>query len=425
MKKTAWAISLLILSFAMATSASATNGDNLIAVGPIERAMGGVGVAHPMDAIGAVFSNPAAMCFGAYCPSSEVNFAGTLFMPKTEAKITNFTGEIEADSEENVYAIPAIGLSVPIGQSRSNWRFGLAAYGVSGLGVDYRDTDLDQPDFFGPGAPLASGEFTQLQIMKFAPSIAFQPAARVSLGLALHIDYATLDLRDGSSPGYGIGFQGGLIYKPLDQLSIGVTYISPQEVDHENVTDFDGDGESDDLTLEAPQQAAVGVAYSFLEDRLLLETDVRWINWSDAKGYEDFDWDDQWVFAVGVQFEAIHGLFLRAGYNYGENPVNEHNGFDGSFGPTGPNSVNEIQGKTVPTYYFETFRVIGFPAIVEHHLTFGIGYEINETWSINLGYVHAFEKSISETGTDITGQPVELESTLSENSFDFGITWRF
>ncbi len=131
------------------------------------------------------------------------------------------------------------------------------------------------------------------------------------------------------------------------------------------------------------------------------------------------------MFAVGAQFEAIPGLFLRAGYNYGENPVNEHNGFDGSFGPMGPNSVNEIQGKTVPTYYFETFRIIGFPAIVEHHLTFGIGYEINETWSINLGYVHAFEKSISETGTDITGQPVELESTLSENSFDFGITWRF
>ncbi len=293
MRKTAWVMGSLVLSFTTAASVSATNGDNLIAVGPIERAMGGVGVAHPMDAIGAVFSNPAAMCFGPYCPSSEVNFAGTLFIPKTEAKITNFTGEIDADSEENVYAIPAIGLSVPIGQSQSNWRFGLAAYGVSGLGVDYRDTDLDQPDFFGPGAPLASGEFTRLQIMKFAPSIAFQPAARISLGLAVHIDYATLDLRDGASPGYGIGFQGGLIYKPLDQLSIGVTYISPQEVDHDNVVDFDGDGENDDLTLEAPQQAAVGVAYTFLDDRLLMETDVRWINWSDAKGYEDFDWDDQ------------------------------------------------------------------------------------------------------------------------------------
>jgi len=42
-----------------------------------------------------------------------------------------------------------------------------------------------------------------------------------------------------------------------------------------------------------------------------------------------------------------------------------------------------------------------------------------------MGFMNAFEKTISESGLDITGNPVTLESTLSENSIDFGFTWRF
>ena len=59
----------------------------------------GHGIAAPQDAISAVFSNPAAMCFGPYCPSSEFNFSGTLFMPKIDAKITTADGVVKADSE--------------------------------------------------------------------------------------------------------------------------------------------------------------------------------------------------------------------------------------------------------------------------------------------------------------------------------------
>ena len=111
-------------------------------------------------------------------------------------------------------------------------------------------------------------------------------------------------------------------------------------------------------------------------------------------------------------------LSFRAGYNYGKNPVKEHEGFAGS-------GFTTVQGKTLPTYYYETFRITGFPAIIEHHLTFGIGYEFTPKCSLHLGFMHAFEETITENGTDMTGQPVSLESTLSENSIDFGITWRF
>src|SRR5258708_18847305 len=153
----------LATSTAMLPAAGlATNGDNLIGIGPNSRAMGGVGIAIPQDAISAVFANPSAMCFTSGCACSEINFAGTLFMPHIKGEVADSSGIFRADSDEKVYAIPAIGLSLPIDPETRRWRFGLSAYGVTGLGVDYRGTALDQPQHldFGPAGkkhPTASG----------------------------------------------------------------------------------------------------------------------------------------------------------------------------------------------------------------------------------------------------------------------------
>ena len=422
MKKSITIFIFLAISLAVIPAAHTTNGDNLIAIGPIARAMGGVGIAAPQDAISAVFANPAGMCFAPFCNATTFDFAGTLFMPKIDAFVS--TGSIvnSANSKDSVYAIPAIGLSVPVNNTFPSWRFGIAAYGVSGLGVDYRGSNLDNTTTLS-GYPLVSGEYTSLQIMKFAPAIAVQALDNLSLGLAFHIDYANLDLRNGSSPNYSYGAQLGLIYALTDSITLGTSYITSQEVTHVNITDFNSDGGLDDLKLESPKQFGFGIAYSILDSAdLLIEADAKWLNWSDAKGYEEFDWDDQWVYALGVQVKPTDLLTLRAGYNYGKNPVKTHDGFVGVFNP---NNVTNVQGVYLPTYYYETFRIIGFPAIVEKHLTLGIGLQLTQSFSVNLGYMHAFEETISETGTNLFGQQVTLESTLSETSYDFGLTWLF
>jgi long-chain fatty acid transport protein len=409
-------LGVLFLVLAISATANATNGTNLIGIGPIARSMGGVGIAAPQDAISAVFANPAAMCFGAYCPGSEFNFAGTLFRPKPEAKVSAGGVTASSNSDEKIYAIPAIGLSVPISEGSQIWRFGLAAYGVSGLGVDYRDTKLDQPVPAFGGAPLAQGTDTQLQTMKFAPALAYQPTDRLSLGLDLQIDYSSLDVGSGSAFNYGWGYQLGVIYKLTDAVSLGATYISPQKVKYENVL-AKPDGFSANLELESPQQLGFGVAFT-LFDKLLLEGDVKWLNWSNAQGYDDFDWDDQWVYAIGAQYEVIPKLFLRAGFNYGSNPVKRHQNFNGT-------TFKTVQGTTLPTYYYETFRIVGFPAVVESHLTAGIGYEFSPKFAIHTAYVHAFEKKINETGTGLDGGPASMESKLYEDSLELGLTWRF
>jgi long-chain fatty acid transport protein len=425
MKKLLTVLLAVMLIATLSPAAFATNGQELIGIGPTSRSMGGVGIAAPQDAISAVFSNPSAMCFGPYCPSSQFDFAGTIFMPEPKAEVTASGQTFKADARDQNYAIPAIGFSVPIGGADARWRFGLSAYGVSGLGVDYRDTNLDQPGyFFGGTQPLAAGTYTNLQLMKFAPTIAYQALPNLSVGTSFQINYSTLDLGDGTVAAYSYGVKLGVSYKPLDQLTLGLVYTSPQKATYNHVYDFSGNGTRQNLSLEQPQEVGLGVAYEFLKPRLLLETNVKWINWSDAEGYEDFDWNDQWVFAVGGQWEAIDHLFLRVGYNYAKNPVDEHDNWNGSLVVPTPDFVS-VQGKSLPRYYYESFRVVGFPAIVEQHLTAGVGYELGENLVLNLSYMHAFENKLSESGTAPDGSSANLTSKLSEDSLDFAFTWRF
>ena len=106
---------------------------------------------------------------------------------------------------------------------------------------------------------------------------------------------------------------------------------------------------------------------------------------------------------------------MRAGYNYAENPVKEHNGWN-------PEGVTTIQGKQVPTFGYEMLRNVGFPAIVESHLTLGFGYQLTEALALNVAYAHVFENEISSASI---GDAIQLESSLSEDSLGLGLAWAF
>ena len=240
----------------LAVPAFATNGDNIIGVGAISRSMGGVGAAAPQDAISAVFGNPAAMCY-IPCESSEVDFAATLFVPKVSAQVATSAplpaSDDSADGMGLPYAFPAIGIYTPI---TPDLRFGLAAYGVSGLGVDYKDTALKGFRFVRfAGLDIK----TDLQIMKFSPNLAYKILPNLSVGAALQVNWAQLDLEEGSAHTFSFGTQVGAIYKPIDPLSLGVTYQTAQLNRFRRVYDFNGDGNFDTLKLEQPQQVVLGV----------------------------------------------------------------------------------------------------------------------------------------------------------------------
>ena len=140
MKKTHKAslfISIIAAVF-ISTNAFATNGMRLIGFGPIQNSMGGVSVGLPLDAA-AVLTNPAGMSSLAW----RIDFGASYFKPSVEYKATESAGmggmvigsnvkTIESDSGAS--PIPAFGLIVPIS---NDFKFGIGAYGIAGMGVDY------------------------------------------------------------------------------------------------------------------------------------------------------------------------------------------------------------------------------------------------------------------------------------------------
>lgn len=65
----------------------------------------------------------------------------------------------------------------------SKWFFGLGAYGVSGMGVDYRDKDQRLADMH-----------TILSFMRFIPAITYKINDNFSISGAIHIAYGSLDM---------------------------------------------------------------------------------------------------------------------------------------------------------------------------------------------------------------------------------------
>jgi len=406
-------VALTALGLGLISNVSATNGVNMIGIGPNSRALGGTGIAAPQDAVSAVFSNPAAMCVSENCAQPQLDVSFTSFMPNVKAKLQTPGGILSAKSDSDFFLIPAIGFSQPIGDN-GRLRAGFAIYGTSGLGVDYTGTAL------GDNVPF---NYTELAIMKIAPSVSYMVTPEFSIGASVHVNYSTLEV--GKSPkamfpdGHGgyyppfagmgkdddsdwsVGIQLGATWKVSDCVTLGATYTSAQKSTFNNVMagvdPTTGMGVLDPaFDLESPQQAGVGIAWVGMKDRLTLFGDIKWVNWSDAAGYSDFGWDDQWVFAVGAQYELIEDkLMVRAGYNYAKSPVDS------------ADMMTDMGG------------LIGFPAIVEHHMSLGLGYMINENFTANLSWVHAFENTVKSDS--VPG----LESTMYQDAIDIGLTWRY
>jgi long-chain fatty acid transport protein len=152
-------------------------------------------------------------------------------------------------------------------------------------------------------------------------------------------------------------------------------------------------------------------------DNLKVGMDIRWINWKNAKGYKEFQWKDQWVIALGGEFKPTQKLALRAGYNYGKSPIRG--------GIKNLMNANNIPNFAAPfsDFYIAWFNLIGFPAITEHHITLGLGYEFTKNFSIDLAYKHAFNKKVS--ATDNAGMGMFVEAQNAQNAISIGLNWKF
>jgi long-chain fatty acid transport protein len=395
-----------------------TNGDNFLGVGAVSRSLGGNGTAAPQDALSAVSLNPAGLSFLSGDPDSEVDMSLTIFVPDISATV----GSLSAKSGAKTYLVPTLGVARPLGGKDSPWQYGFGVYGLAGAGVNYNNSVLSGTLGATP-YPLVAGGYTQFETIELASSLAYRVSSQLSLGTAIDVDYGRLDLGGPTKTGLGVGVQPGVIYRPSDDVSFGVSYLSPKPITYNGVVDFSGNGTLDNLKLEAPQQLAFGSALKIPSSGLLIVADARWVNWGGASGYKDFGWQNVWIYGAGLQFDAIpKKLALRAGYTFGANPVKTVNGFNGTSAPA---NVTDVQGNLVNNYYYQTFRVVGFPAIVENHVSFGLSYAFDNRSSLEIGYTHSFKYTVTEQGLNVLGASTTVSSTLSEDSYEVGYRYRF
>ena len=424
-------VGAVITSAVVASTALATNGDNMIGVSPASRAMGGLGTGICLEPTDSIFRNPGWL---ARQEGFNVSFGGILFLPHVKGRykgsVFGDTGYVTSDAD--TFTIPEIAIT---NQISDNLVIGIGAYGVSGMGVDYRSKQL----VLGPDGKYHNGlakMHTSLQFMRIVPAVGYKVNEKLAIGGALHLAWGSLDLGaemgydndgdgvpgtfwnagGGQSQTYGIGASIGINYKPVPNVCLGAYYQTGVKMKYKNVFDSNNDGKFEDLKLEQPQEASVGIGWRPIPE-LKVGFDVRWINWSDADGYKQFKWKDQWVFAVGGEYMVTPKLALRAGYNYGKSPIREKSNLNVRNRNTIPDFASPF-----PDYNVEWFNLIGFPAIAEHHVTFGFGYHFTEHFTLNVSYVHAFEKKVESTAL---GGQLLAGAKNAQDSIGVSLDWNF
>ena len=378
----------------MTSNAYATNGMRMIGFGPVQDSMGGVSVGLPLDAA-SILTNPAGM---SVLPG-RIDFGASYFVPSVKYKATGGADGSEVDSDRGASPVPAFGLIVPLGEK---FRFGVGAYGIAGMGVDY------------PANLYGSVTYTSYSQMRFAPALSYKINDIVSVGVTANIMYATMEFNAASAMGqqshmgassFGYGATFGVLVKPVDFLQIGLAYETKSTFQDFKFNTNIGE---DKIEFNQPQTATIGLGIKPIKD-LSIGFDVQWIRWSETNGKDlpkytanasgaqpwNMDWSDQFVYKVGVQYRVNTMVALRAGYNYGKMPLNSDRAFEN----------------------------IAFPAVSEHHITAGIGINFNKQFTLNIGGMYS--PSAKLTGSNMSQGISSYETEMSQYSLDMGVTYTF
>ncbi len=350
-------------------SANATNGYDMIAIGAKSLGEAGATVAHPLDA-STILQNPAGMSL----LDTRVDIGGAIFLPSR-----TLNGE---NSSSNVYMIPNAGFVVNTQGSegkKPSFSYGIGMFGVSGMGVDWSNPNL-------AGSGWLKKAYSNLQVMEFGAAAAYRINRNLSVGISPVFVYQSLqmeydwnvqyppgytppaaspsagvhkDVLDNTSA-YGFGFNLGALYEINDYVQIGAAYESPSVMDQ-----IDTQG----LLTGAPNNT-----------------------W-------DFNWNNQWVYAVSPEYRITKSLTVAAGFNYGQNPIDS-------------SSLNN--------------NIIA-PAIVQSHITAGLTYDINNNLSVSGAYAYAFSQKESCTNSGqyyaMFGPKTEIE--MHQNTGAIELSYKF
>lgn len=410
-------IAVLVAMAAASSSAFATNGYFSHGYGIKAKGMGGVGIALPQDSLAAA-TNPAGMVM----VGDRLDVGVDWFKPNRSATISGNAGPANNGTfdgnDDSNFLVPEFGYNKMLNKDMA---VGIVVYGNGGMNTNYKN-----------GVPLfgtttnAGVDLVQLFV---APTFSMKIAPQHSVGVSLNLAYQqfaaygiqnfanssssaanlTNQGRD-SSTGWGlrIGYTGQV----SDAVTIGATYQSKTNMS--KLGKYKGLF-AEEGGFDIPENYGVGIAIK-ASPTLTAAFDIVEIKYSAVKSVSNpvsgltvlgnllgtsnsagFGWKDMTVYKLGLSYELSKDMTLRAGYNYGKQPV--------------PSS--------------ETMFNVLAPGVVEKHLTVGATWTMSKNSELSVSYMHAFNKQVNGASSIPAGfGGGNADVRMSQNALGIAYGWK-
>ena len=408
-------LSVVLFLFFSGSTVNANDGYLSNGIGVQYKSFAGAGVAFKISPLGAA-TNPASLAFidGGY----DINIS--VFNPSRDFEVVGNPSQIQGtfglapgkvESSSEWFVIPAIAANWKIGTNKA---LGLAIYGNGGMNTTYESpvfgfspTGVDlQQLFVQPTVAFLFGEKHSIGV---SPIFAYQRFK--AQGLAAFTPFssngaALTDNGYSSSTGFGakIGYVGDL----HEMVSVGFAYQTP--ISMGNFDEYAG-LYAEGGGFDVPKNWTAGVAFNLM----LMEVafDVKKIFYSDVASIGNpmlpnlmdaplgsdnaagFGWEDIMVYKIGISYPVNEEWILRAGFSFGDQPVQE----------------SEV-----------LFNILA-PGVNDQHISFGFSRIINYENELSFYVTKALSNNV--IGANPLDPPSGQTIDLRMDIWEFGLGYTF
>ena len=390
----------LLLLLSAAQHSHGADGNELQAVGAIQKGLAGAGVASPQDATWSLLNPAALVDLGRRVDLSlELLYNDYSAVPRGVPFVINpFAGKLRG---HNVFVIPSAGIVWPLKKGT----LGIGIYGMQGARANY---DRPRTVF---GLPGNGDRRIQFEIVKIPISYGLRLGNGWALGASVvpvvarfRSDSITPALRTARGDYHwdqslGVGLQLGA-YRRWERWSFGLNYTSRTWMDDFDLYETDQIPHNFDL----PQKLQLGVAYRPSPNWELL-LDYKWIDGSHVPMFGKIStsgglmWDDQHIVKAGISWDVRPNWTLRAGLSWGKPPIGEE--------AVIPNALA--------------------PPLSEWHIAAGLSHQFTARSSLHAAISYVLPESLEDNGRgdlfSLLGAGTKIEYTeaaiIVQYSFQF------
>jgi long-chain fatty acid transport protein len=363
------------------------------AMGMIDAFIGGA------DDASAIYYNPAGLT-----RLQGPQAIGNIYVAHADISYDGPGGSDETDGR--IYVVPSGYFAMPIDEA-GRWFAGIGAYSPFGLGTRWADTSL-----VANYVTLA-----EVRLVNINPTVAYAITDRLAVGVGVDYIWSRVINRyidnqmtfgeiDMDARGDAWGYNLGLQFQATDTISLGLTYRSGYTIPYEGDVELDGWGISlgAETDFDFPAVIGAGICWQ-ATPKLRVELAAEWCKWStrDVQTIEvdppmgnvvtQTDWDDSWVFMLGMEYQVNEKLTVRGGYGYNETPA--------------PVETAEPSLPTGDT----------------HAVSLGAGYRIRDNVTLDVAGIVSYseERTISNPMHAPPGSEYDSIGTF----LSLGVTWDF